>query len=71
MSDTAELSQQAFDHFIELLEKKDFKNQLVNALNEDVDIPFINEKTEKKVLDAIYGLVVKLMKKIEVEKLMN
>lgn len=71
MSDTAELSQQAFDHFIELLEKKDFKNQLVNALNEDVDIPFINEKTEKKVLDAIYSLVVKLMKKIEVEKLMN
>jgi replicative DNA helicase len=71
MSDTADLSQQALDHFIELLEKKDFKNQLVNALNEDVDIPFINEKTEKKVLDAIYSLVVKLMKKIEVEKLMN
>tara|TARA_B100000424_G_C22637234_1_gene352555 strand:+ start:211 stop:426 length:216 start_codon:yes stop_codon:yes gene_type:complete len=71
MSDTADLSQQALDHFIELLEKKDFKNQLVNALNEDVDIPFINEKTEKKVLDAIYSLVVKLMKKIELEKLMN
>jgi len=43
MSDTSELSQQALDHFIELLEKKEFKKTLIKSINEDIDIPFINE----------------------------
>lgn len=71
MSDTADLSQQALDHFIELLEKKDFKNTLIAALNEDIDIPFINEKTEKKAMDALYKLIVKSLKKIDIESLVK
>tara|TARA_B100000035_G_scaffold260150_1_gene230964 strand:- start:331 stop:555 length:225 start_codon:yes stop_codon:yes gene_type:complete len=71
MSDTADLSQQALDHFIELLEKKDFKNTLITALNEDIDIPFINEKTEKKAMDALYKLIVKSLKKIDIESLVK
>ena len=71
MSDTPDLSQQAFDHFIELLEKKDFKNTLITALNDDVDIPFINEKTEAKALNALYKLVVKSLKNIDIESLVK
>tara|TARA_Y100000741_G_C18210889_1_gene541672 strand:- start:87 stop:293 length:207 start_codon:yes stop_codon:yes gene_type:complete len=68
MSDSEDLSQKAFDHFVELLEKKDFKKQLIAALNEDIDIPLINEKTEKKILDAIYKLVIKLLKNTDISK---
>tara|TARA_B100000424_G_C22904292_1_gene480922 strand:- start:1097 stop:1321 length:225 start_codon:yes stop_codon:yes gene_type:complete len=71
MSDNTDLSQQVFDHFIELLEKKDFKNTLIKELNEDIDIPFINEKTEKKAMDALYKLIVKSLKKIDIESLVK
>jgi hypothetical protein len=71
MSENDDLSQQAFDNFIELLEKKDFKNTLISALNEDIDIPFINEKTEKKAMDALYKLIVKSLKKIDIESLVK
>tara|TARA_E500000178_G_scaffold267092_1_gene264518 strand:- start:956 stop:1180 length:225 start_codon:yes stop_codon:yes gene_type:complete len=71
MSETNDLSQQVFDHFIELLEKKDFKNTLIKELNEDIDIPFINEKTEKKAMDALYKLIVKSLKKIDIESLVK
>jgi hypothetical protein len=49
------------DQVIDLFEKKDFKKKLISKLNEDVDIPLINEKTEKKILDKIYDLIVKSM----------
>ena len=62
MSENVLISQLAYDHFIELLERKDFKNTLIKGLNDDVDIPFINEKTEKKVFDAIYKQIVKALK---------
>ena len=71
MSDTNELSQQALDHFIELLEKKEFKKTLIKSINEDIDIPFINEKTEKKAIDALYGLIVRSLKNIEMESLIK
>ena len=54
----------AMDHVIELLEKKDLKNKLIKKLNEAVDIPLINEKTEKKVLDKIYELLLKTLKEL-------
>ena len=30
------------------------KSSIIKALNDKVDIPFINEKTEAKILDAVY-----------------
>mgnify|MGYP001401830902 FL=1 len=54
----------AMDHVIELLEKKDLKNKLIKKLNDAVDIPLINEKTEKKVLDKIYELLLKTLKEL-------
>ena len=54
----------AMDHVIDLLEKKDLKNKLIKKLNDAVDIPLINEKTEKKVLDKIYELLLKTLKEL-------
>jgi hypothetical protein len=59
-----DLSEMAMDHVVELLEKKDFKNKFVKKLNDAVDIPMINEKTEKKVLNKIYELLVKTVKEL-------
>lgn len=47
---------------VDMLEKKDFKNKLIEKLNGDIDIPFINEKTEKKVLGKIYDVFIKVLK---------
>jgi|TARA_Y200000002_G_scaffold283334_1_gene237294 hypothetical protein len=59
-----DLSEMAMDHVVELLEKKDFKNKFVKKLNDAVDIPMINEKTEKKVLNKIYELLVNTVKEL-------
>lgn len=46
------------EHIVDLFEKKDFKKKLISKLNSNVDIPIINEKTEKKILDKIYDVLV-------------
>ena len=51
-------------HIIELFEKKDFKKRLIKKLNDNVDVPIINEKTEKKVLNKIYDLLVISIKEL-------
>jgi len=35
---------------------------VVKALNENINIPFINEKTEAKVLGALWSVVVDVLK---------
>tara|TARA_B100000424_G_C22748032_1_gene404380 strand:+ start:165 stop:350 length:186 start_codon:yes stop_codon:yes gene_type:complete len=53
------------EHIIELFEKKEFKNKLIKHLNKNVDIPIINEKTEKKVLDKIYETLLDALKELD------
>tara|TARA_B100001175_G_C19020710_1_gene407941 strand:+ start:41 stop:226 length:186 start_codon:yes stop_codon:yes gene_type:complete len=55
------------DHVVELFEKKDFKNKFIKKLNDSVDIPLVNEKTEKKVLNKIYELLVKTVKDLDLD----
>lgn len=50
------------DIVIGLLEKKDFKKNIINKLNDDIDIPLINEQTEKKILSKIYDVFIKTLK---------
>ena len=57
------------EHIIELFEKKNFKKILINKLNENVDIPIINEKTEKKILDKVYDTLLDSLKELDIEKL--
>lgn len=59
-------AQETIDHFVELLEEKDFKKTLIKEINEDVDIPMIGEGTEKKVLNAVYKALLRALKKIDV-----
>lgn len=59
-----ELKDDVLQALVDLLEQKDFKKKLVKELNDSVDIPIINEKTEKKVMDKIYDTVVKAIKNI-------
>ena len=40
------------------------KKSIIDGLNERIDIPIINEKTEEKVLTAIYEVVEDVMKKV-------
>ena len=50
------------EQLLVMLEQKDFKNNLIKELNGDIDIPFINEKTEKKVLEKLYKVLLKVLK---------
>jgi len=50
-----------------LLERKDFKKKLTKKLNKDIDIPIINEKTEQKIIDKVYELIISTIKNIDLE----
>ena len=50
------------DQIIELFEKKDFKKKFLKKVNDNVDIPLINEKTEAKVLKSLYAVVIDTLK---------
>ena len=50
------------DQIVELFEKKDFKKKFLKKVNDNVDIPLINEKTEAKVLKALYSAVLDTLK---------
>ena len=45
------------------------QDKVVKALNENIDIPFISEKTEAKYLNAIYDTVEEIIRGILKEKL--
>ena len=53
MSGNDNIDDMVLKHLLEFLEKKDFKKKFLKNLNDNIDIPIINEKTEKKVLDKI------------------
>ena len=56
------------DELASYLEEKLFSDEagekVVKALNDAINIPFINEKTEKKVLGALWSVVVDVLKQI-------
>ena len=55
--DTHTLTDMGAEAMLDLLEKKKFKDIVVAKLNAHIDLPFINESTEARVLDAVYGVV--------------
>jgi len=40
------------------------KEAIIDGLNKKIDIPIINERTEEKILTAIYDVVEDVMKKV-------
>ncbi len=51
------LTQHSMQHLINMLEDNHFKQDLILKLNENINIPFINESTEAKIMDALYETV--------------
>ena len=47
---------------IEYLFNEEMKGKIVDSLNENIDIPFISEKTEGKIIDAVYSSVEEVLK---------
>lgn len=56
------LDKLALEEVVDLLEKKDFKKKLIKVLNKNIDVPIFNEKTEAKVLDTFYNLLLNTIK---------
>lgn len=72
MSNTGEvLKNEMIDTLIDLLQEDGFRNDLTKAINDDIDIPIINEKTEKKVIKKLFDVmsreVVKVLGKMKEE----
>ena len=57
------------DAIIEKIFDDKLQEKIVSKLNENVDIPFISEKTEAKVLNAIYDSIEDVVKEVMKEKL--
>ena len=47
----------------------ELQNKVITALNENIDIPFISEKTEQKILDAMYDSIEDIIKATVLDKL--
>lgn len=54
----------AIQHTIELLKKKNFKEKFIKKVNKNVDIPLLNEKTEKKIYDSIYKMILQTIEEM-------
>ena len=46
----------------------EMKNKIVKELNENINIPIINEKTEGKIIEAIYETVESVVKGVILKK---
>tara|TARA_R100001594_G_scaffold120180_1_gene155755 strand:+ start:54 stop:263 length:210 start_codon:yes stop_codon:yes gene_type:complete len=57
------------DAIIEKIFDDELQEKLVKKLNDNIDIPFISEKTEAKVLNAIYDSIEDVVKEVMKEKL--
>ena len=47
---------------------EELQKEVVKALNDNIDIPFISEKTEGKIINALYETVEGVIKKAIMEK---
>lgn len=50
---------------LELMEKKEFQQTLVEELNEAIDIPFVGESKEGKVFKSLIKIITKTLRKYE------
>ena len=65
MSNTGEvLKNEMIDTLVQLLQEDGFRKDLTKAINDDVDIPIINEKTEKKIINKLFDVMSKEVVKV-------
>ena len=46
---------------ISTMDKIEFKNRLILAINKNIDIPVLNEETEGGIYDALYETFIQLL----------
>lgn len=68
MENTKTLTKEKLGDLMELLKENGFREEFVDALNDDIDIPLLREKTEAKIFKKIYNALLKHVEKA-VEKL--
>lgn len=59
MDNTKALTKEKLGNLVELLKKDEFREEFVDALNDDIDIPLLREKTEAKIFKKIYNALLK------------
>ena len=52
------------DLVIAEISKEENKNKIVEALNKNINIPIINEKTEEKYISAMVDTFISVLKKV-------
>jgi hypothetical protein len=57
----SDMDEQIKTHIIDIIKSKEFKKTLVKELNDCVDIPMINEKTEKKIMNKLCNVVLQVV----------
>ena len=57
------------DEIIDKIFDDELQEKLVKALNDNVDIPFLSEKTEAKIFNAVYDSVEDVVKEVMRDKL--
>ena len=53
---------------IEYLFNDKTKSQIISGLNDNIDIPIINERTEGKIIEAVYETIEAVMKELVLKK---
>lgn len=48
---------------------EELQEKIVSKLNDNIDVPIISEKTEAKILNAIYDSIEDVVKNVMIEKL--
>jgi hypothetical protein len=57
------------DELVDYIFDDELKDKVVKAINDNVDVPFISEKTEGKIIDAMYDSIEDVIKGVIKEKL--
>ena len=57
------------DVIIDKIFDDEMQAKIVSKLNENIDVPIISEKTEEKILNAIYDSIEEVVKSAMKEKL--
>ena len=57
------------DALVEYIFDDELKVKVVTAINENVNVPLISEKTEGKIIDALYDSIEEVVKEVIKEKL--
>lgn len=57
------------DALIEYIFDDELKAKVCKAINDNVNVPLISEKTEGKIIDALYDSVEEVVKEVIKEKL--